>query len=612
MEQEILNIIGPSKAAMKCIEEYDNEWKANFRWLEELLEEVKSTQTNPKQLFTTTKKRKRKNSSLLTRKIKKNSSSSSSIKHSLPKCSKGSKTDDVSVVRKSKRIASKTEIIQTETECVCPSNVLNKENQILEENENYNESNTSMNILEKDKDLDHEGNQTSNNDNSDVKNNVCLEKDESEFRLNITSSEATNSLAEVTLEQKTKELSESSNVTNLSNKISVTPKSFTSISTEKECSSESCNAASVSSAICTTPVISTTSTENKISTDSNDKSLSIGINATPTTSVTICAKKKRSNHFGYLSKHSSGYLKRTPQPGLLCASQKSLIARVKSIKQMTPKIRDRSAEEEHKKRQKREEEVIQKKYNLLNMKSEEQKRKREERMRRAIEMRQKLEQEKELKRTLEMTKEERSAKNETELKQRQREIIKRKQLVQKQRRAEVEKRRKEEEKNRLLKLRDQTPCKPKFHQKLIPNECASKEIEMKNDKEVSNEEMAAALDATYIKNENENENENIKSNVEEKVCSSSSSSDDSDIYDDYDINDLKSDDDTDNESAPRKKIPSWAQGPQLRAALLQQYHNPPDIHAIFGRIEFPDLTEIFPKQKIPFQKRTSSAEWFYY
>merc|ERR1739844_422908 len=45
----------------------------------------------------------------------------------------------------------------------------------------------------------------------------------------------------------------------------------------------------------------------------------------------------------------------------------------------------------------------------------------------------------------------------------------------------------------------------------------------------------------------------------------------------YDIGDLKSDDDTDDEEDPRKQIPKWAQGSAFRAALMHQAYNPPEI-----------------------------------
>ncbi|XP_060932834.1 inner centromere protein B [Limanda limanda] len=73
--------------------------------------------------------------------------------------------------------------------------------------------------------------------------------------------------------------------------------------------------------------------------------------------------------------------------------------------------------------------------------------------------------------------------------------------------------------------------------------------------------------------------------------------------------DQNSDDSTDDESAPRKPIPSWAEGPNLQQIIMKQYFNPPDIESFFGKIEPPKLENIFYKSKPRYFKRTSSAVW---
>ncbi|XP_042608937.1 inner centromere protein isoform X1 [Cyprinus carpio] len=73
--------------------------------------------------------------------------------------------------------------------------------------------------------------------------------------------------------------------------------------------------------------------------------------------------------------------------------------------------------------------------------------------------------------------------------------------------------------------------------------------------------------------------------------------------------DQNSDDSTDDESAPKKPIPSWAEGMQLQQAVMKQYYNPLDLHAHFGEPEPPKLEEIFRRTKPRFFKRTSSAVW---
>ncbi|XP_034736053.1 inner centromere protein isoform X2 [Etheostoma cragini] len=73
--------------------------------------------------------------------------------------------------------------------------------------------------------------------------------------------------------------------------------------------------------------------------------------------------------------------------------------------------------------------------------------------------------------------------------------------------------------------------------------------------------------------------------------------------------DQNSDDSTDDESAPRKAIPSWAEGHNLQQIIMKQYFNPPDLDSFFGTIEPPKLENIFYKSKPRYFKRTSSAVW---
>uniref|UniRef100_A0A3Q2NWC0 Inner centromere protein n=1 Tax=Fundulus heteroclitus TaxID=8078 RepID=A0A3Q2NWC0_FUNHE len=73
--------------------------------------------------------------------------------------------------------------------------------------------------------------------------------------------------------------------------------------------------------------------------------------------------------------------------------------------------------------------------------------------------------------------------------------------------------------------------------------------------------------------------------------------------------DQNSDDSTDDESAPRKPIPSWAEGANLKQLIIRQYFKPPDLDSFFGPIEPPRLESIFYKSKPRYFKRTSSAVW---
>ncbi|XP_069757884.1 inner centromere protein A isoform X2 [Narcine bancroftii] len=73
--------------------------------------------------------------------------------------------------------------------------------------------------------------------------------------------------------------------------------------------------------------------------------------------------------------------------------------------------------------------------------------------------------------------------------------------------------------------------------------------------------------------------------------------------------DLNSDDSTDDEGAPRKPIPAWASGNELKKALMKQYYHPIDLDKFFGTIQPPNLETIFKKSKPRYLKRTSSAVW---
>lgn len=82
------------------------------------------------------------------------------------------------------------------------------------------------------------------------------------------------------------------------------------------------------------------------------------------------------------------------------------------------------------------------------------------------------------------------------------------------------------------------------------------------------------------------------------------------VYTSYSIDDLGSDDSTDDESEPTKRVPSWAQGMELKTHIMQQFYaniNPDDI---FVNCMPPcRLDKIFQKNKERYFRRTSSAHW---
>jgi len=81
-------------------------------------------------------------------------------------------------------------------------------------------------------------------------------------------------------------------------------------------------------------------------------------------------------------------------------------------------------------------------------------------------------------------------------------------------------------------------------------------------------------------------------------------------YTSYSIDELNSDDSTDDECEPTKRIPSWAQGLALKSQLLFQMDNHIEPDDIFVNCMEPcRLDKIFLKNKERYFKRTSSAHW---
>lgn len=82
--------------------------------------------------------------------------------------------------------------------------------------------------------------------------------------------------------------------------------------------------------------------------------------------------------------------------------------------------------------------------------------------------------------------------------------------------------------------------------------------------------------------------------------------------DTYNIDDLNSSDDTDNEDDPAKPIPEWAQSANLAVSVRRQELLHWNIDAIFPPQQLllpPNLTNIFKRKRPRYHHRTSSANW---
>lgn len=79
--------------------------------------------------------------------------------------------------------------------------------------------------------------------------------------------------------------------------------------------------------------------------------------------------------------------------------------------------------------------------------------------------------------------------------------------------------------------------------------------------------------------------------------------------DNYDINDLNSGDETDDDEKPRKEVPAWAKGAALNKLVAQQHAKSISGLEFFGEMPVPNLDKIFQQKKKYFNKRTSSQIW---
>eukprot|EP00094_Tigriopus_californicus_P008207 TCALIF_07903-PA protein Name:"Similar to INCENP Inner centromere protein (Gallus gallus)" AED:0.07 eAED:0.07 QI:151/0.6/0.5/0.66/1/1/6/0/880 len=268
--------------------------------------------------------------------------------------------------------------------------------------------------------------------------------------------------------------------------------------------------------------------------------------------------------------------------GLISSAFSFLPSAVKDKKPTAEEIRKRK-EEKIKEKELMKEEQLREKEELRKRQIEEKKAERVEKMRRAEESRKQQEEALKKKATEKVVKAEQARLDKlAEIQKFKENQAKRLDQEQKRREA-LEERRKcleEEEKQRRLQLAEE---KKEEEARLRKAESHHKPVQVKSSSNPDSYDMTPArheLPPEPLENPNN-----------------------------YDINDLRSDDDTDDEDQPRKILPSWASGHAFRTALLTQCYNPPDVDHIFDMIDLPDLSTIFKEQRKRFFKRTSSAQW---
>jgi len=107
-----------------------------------------------------------------------------------------------------------------------------------------------------------------------------------------------------------------------------------------------------------------------------------------------------------------------------------------------------------------------------------------------------------------------------------------------------------------------------------------------------NEQVKIVFGASVANNANkENNNTDPKSSENSKIEMPKKRLHRRSNYRNYDIDDLNSDDSTDDEDEPKKKIPAWAKGKLLASAAREQLSMDPD--QIFSSVDISDLSNVF-------------------
>jgi len=299
-------------------------------------------------------------------------------------------------------------------------------------------------------------------------------------------------------------------------------------------------------------------------------------------------------------------------------------------------------EEERKQKEQRELEARQRREEQLKSKAEEAKRVREERIRKVKEAREAQENQKENQMAKKI--EENEKREKLAVLRKKQEMHKEAEKKRKEaERKEAEERQQKEEEERMLKVeaekkaekqrQEEEKMKERMRQEKIKKEEERKKLEEKRQANIAEKERIAReqeelrklkereaarpqpdLDSTYNKPGDATFNKtldrtNNPSSYDITPARHELPTPPPQTEDNYGVADLRSDSDTDDEDNPKKQVPKWAEGTQLRTALLKQCYMGPDVDKIFYPIEDPDLSVMFNQQKKRYFKRTSSACW---
>ncbi|KAL6258728.1 hypothetical protein P5V15_010678 [Pogonomyrmex californicus] len=277
----------------------------------------------------------------------------------------------------------------------------------------------------------------------------------------------------------------------------------------------------------------------------------------------------------------------------LTASRTNIVTGVESFIQPPKSITKTNSVEKLEEKKRHEEDARKKREEALRLQTEEKRRKRQEKeLKNKLAREAKEKQELEKRQKTEKEREER-AKLALLMQEKQREEMEKKRLLLQQRVQEKEERRKLEEQQRLQRLQEQEETE----RLLAEQKRREQEAEKRREAEARAQQTAEAL---------KQKNQILAAQAKYKQQAHKHQDNTN-----YVIDSEPNDDESDDESRPKHKIPLWALSDIRKSQLAMQIHIPQGIIYEFfdTRKCTPDLTELFQNIDRSRLKRTSSAIW---